>query len=216
MTSPRQTDDDHLDALLNASSPPAPLAGAATETDLATLVAEARTAAIPPRPGRTRRHLTAVSAAVVLGLAGAGAAAATVTDADWLPWAQEADVIFTYTLPSGAVCEERIGDVGSSGDPEAVEATREFFRDNDVLALADVDAMIAQIRQEDASGGEDGTEVSADDPDAQPMSADMEYGLALGRAISDLVTAELRSQGFDTDAAGVSYSGQAWCPGADW
>ncbi|WP_163543205.1 hypothetical protein [Occultella kanbiaonis] len=59
-------------------------------------------------------------------------------------------------------------------------------------------------------------ELPPDHPDWEPMSADMEYALALGRAVSELVNDELESQGFDVENTDLNYSGQTSCPGADW
>jgi hypothetical protein len=216
MSPTRHPDDDLLDTVLRASAPPTPGVDARTDRELAELVADARRAARPGRSRRTKRHVVAASAAILFGLAGASTAAATVSGVDWLPWAEDPDAIFTYTLPSGAVCEERIGEV-SAADARITEATREYFRNNDVLALVDVDAMIAQMRTEDDTpAGAGGVELPAAYPDEQPMPADLEYSLALQRAVGGLVSAELERQGFDLDAAEVGWGGQASCPGADW
>lgn len=77
----------------------------------------------PPTPfadraTRPTRRAAVLAAAPVLTLGGAGAAAAAVLD--WSPWAQQPDVAFTYTLPSGATCAQRLGNV-TAADPAVAD-----------------------------------------------------------------------------------------------
>lgn len=210
----RYSDDPPLDALLDASAPPAPLAGSLSPADVMALVEAARAQAQSEPLRRTgRRHALAVTAAVVLGLSGVGAAAAAVTQADWRGWAQDPDVVFTYTLPSGAVCEQRIGGTIGASD-ETVDEARAFFREHDVLAMADVEGEIARMRADDDVREilDDGTEVDASYGTERYKSPDEEYQIAVSRAVGEVFAAELAWQGGALD----SYSGSAWCPDAEW
>jgi hypothetical protein len=218
MSLSRYSDDPDLDAALAAASPPTPQGNALTAAAAAELVEAARVRSSSPRRAG-RRRVVAVTAAVGLGLAGVGAAAAAVTHADWSRWAQDPDVLLTYTLPSGAVCEERIG--GTIGaDRDAVEAAREFFREHDVLALADVEGEIARMRADDDVTEilPDGSVVDASYGTPYYRSADEEYAFAVSRAVGAVFVAELERQGMPTEGPGslASHGGEIWCPDARW
>lgn len=219
----RFSDDPPLDALLDASRPATPLADAMTGADAGTAVEAARRRARSARPTLLRRGgrpVLAVTAVLALGAVGAGAAAAVATHFEWTaPWADDPDVVFTYTLPSGAVCEERIGGVDGA-DPEVVAAARHFFGSNDVLALADVDAAIQTLRYGDNSVVLPSGEV-VDAPygsEHYPWTPDAEYRQAVSRAVGDVFSAELERRGIELGADGAwdSYEGEAQCPGAQW
>lgn len=223
MRTTRYSDDPGLDALLDASRPATPLADAMTGEEAGSAVEAARRRSRSTRPTLLRRGgrpALAVTATVVLGAVGAGAAAAVATHLDWTaPWAADPDVVFTYTLPSGAVCEERIGGVAGT-DPQVLEAARDFFRENDVLALADVDAEIDELRHDDNTVVlPDGEVVDAPyGSEHYPWTPDSEYRQAVSRAVGEVFTAELERRGIELDVDGAydSYEGESQCPGAQW
>ncbi len=206
---------DPLDDLLAASAPRlAELDAELRDATIALTVAaerEARPAGVLRR--MPRPVVVGVAAALLLGGAGAAAAA---TAQDWVPWAQTPDAAYTYTLPSGAVCEQRMGHVQSS-DEDVNQAVRDYVARVDLLALADVDAALETLR-----GGESTQQLpdgsSAPGGDGTDYSADSEYSDALSLAIGELIRDELERQGFDLDDPdlNLSYEGQAFCPGADW
>jgi hypothetical protein len=99
---------DRLDLLLDRSAPDAVHIDDALTRDLVAATAAAR-AEVAAERGRIRRI---PRAAAGLGLAvllcgGAGAAVAA-GGFEWLPWAQEPDVAYAFTLPSGRECEARM------------------------------------------------------------------------------------------------------------
>lgn len=208
--------DPGLDQVLGASAPNVTLAGRADEQVIGSMVLAAKREAASERGPKSSRRMAGMAVVLGLGLGGVGAAAAAVTYQEWSPWAQDPDVAFTYTLPSGAVCEERLGEVVGP-DPATVEATRTFFRTHDVLALADVEGTIASLRTEEHTTMDDsGTLRSATNGSEDYLSPDTEYHLALTRAVLELVDDELAAQGFDRDANTYTYTGEAHCPGAQW
>jgi hypothetical protein len=215
MPTSRYSDDPALDALLDASSPPTPQGDAMTPAEARALVASALDqAAAAPRRRPGRRRALVVGAAAVMGLAGIGAAAAAVTQIDWSGWASDPDVAYTFTLPSGATCEARIGGtIGASN--ESVDQARAFFREHDVLAMVDVDAEIARMRAEEDRAviiDDAGTQVDASYGTAYYPSPDEEYQWAVSKVVGELFADELEWQGGALD----SHSGAIWCPDMQW
>jgi hypothetical protein len=215
MSETRFSTDPELDATLDASRPRTPLADGASDTDVDHLVTVARGEARRGVRHRLPRRGAGVAAVVALGLAGAGVAAAAVTTDDWKWWVQDPDLAFSYTLPSGVMCDDRIGNVWGA-DPEAVEGAKEFLRDKDVLAMADVENEIEWMRSDREVYGldQDGNEVRAHYGTPHYKTADQEYVLAVSSAVGKVFEAEIEAR--DSGAAVESYSGQANCPGADW
>jgi hypothetical protein len=198
--------DPELDRALRASAPDVTLTGRADEALIRSMVSAARReAALERRPARSRRTV-GIAVLLGLGLGGVGAAAAAVTQHQWAPWAPDPATVFTYTLPSGAVCEQRI-DVPNGPGSRAAEAMRTYFRTHDVLALADVEGAIASMRSWDEPT-EDG---------ASRMSPDTEHQMAVQHAVSDLARDELARQGIDVPDNGLAFlSSESHCPGAQW
>ncbi|MFI2752587.1 hypothetical protein ACGIF2_04040 [Cellulomonas sp. P22] len=205
-------DDPRLDGLLDRSAPPTMLAAQADGQALHQMALAARGEARPVRWPRTARRTAGFAAALGLGLGGVGVAAAAVTGVDlpWSPWAQEPDATLTYTLPSGAVCEQRLGNVESS-DQARVEALQEYVSTHDVLALADVDGAITQMRTEERTFEGHRAEY----PSEYYPSPDSEYQQAVSQAVAHLVFGELERRGFGPDTD-LSLMGEAHCPGAKW
>lgn len=172
---------DPLDDLLERSAPHVPDPRPGLCTGLTTMARAARRAArSPSRPG-ARLVLGMSLAAALLGGAGVAAANDEVMR-DWFGPMRDPYVTYVYTAPSGAVCEERIGDAVAN-DPAAVEALRRWLRSVDVVAIVDVDAALAQLR----SYGEHREE---------HVGSDAEYQMAMGIAIVLAARAELERQGF--------------------
>ena len=206
--------DPELARVLGASAPIDSLAARADEQVIHAMAMAAKREATPERPPRSTRRTAGIALVLGLGLGGVGAAAAAVTHQQWSPWAQDPDVVFTYMLPSGATCEQRIGDVAGP-DTEAIEATRAFFRTHDVLALADVEGAIAWLRTDEHTiTNDDGTSRAANYGRDDYMSPDTEYQVALAHAVSALIEDELSGQGLVGD--GDTYASEAYCPGAQW
>lgn len=211
MNATTQDDDARLDGLLDRSAPRTPVPGPADEQVLLQMALAARDQARPVRWPKSARRTAGLAMALGLGLGGAGLGAAAVAGVDlpWSPWAQDPDVVLTYTLPSGATCEQRLGNA-ESPDPARIEALREYVSTHDLLALADIDGTIAEMRSEQHVVSNDGGR-----PVEYAMSADYEYRQAVTYAVAVLVFDELARQGFDDDTD-MSFMGEAHCPGAQW
>ncbi|WP_433675327.1 hypothetical protein [Microbacterium gorillae] len=98
---------DRLDQLLQRSAPP----DLTVDDDLTRALnqtthdARAQVLAEKPRARRTPRVLAGLGLAIVL-MGGAGTAVAN-GGLSWLPWAQDPDAVYAFTLPSGRECELR-------------------------------------------------------------------------------------------------------------
>lgn len=211
MTSTNNPGRDPLDDLLDASSPATSRPSSVVDDEVVRMIVGAEREA---RPAGVLRHLprpAAAGVALAIVLGGAGAAAATGT---WSPWAQAPDGVLTYTLPSGAQCEQRLGDVrGGRG-----EVVREFLRTTDLQALVSegVDDAIAEIRTEENSFVHpDGTREPAG-YGTERYNADQEYQSAVWRVINEAVSEELDRSGTDPAEVDLSWGGEANCPGAQW
>jgi len=99
---------DRLDLLLERTAPDAVHIDDALTRDMDAVAALARAqVAAERRPVRRIPRVTAGLGLAVLLCGGAGAAVAA-GGFDWLPWAQDPDVAYAFTLPSGRECEARI------------------------------------------------------------------------------------------------------------
>lgn len=205
------------DELLAASAPPVTPQTPALIDELARMAAAAGARSGIERPRRRPTRTATVSIAAVLVLAGAGTAAAGAFGPWTAPWAETPDARTTFTLPSGATCEARLGNI-EGVDPASTAAIQDYLAHVDIEAVIDVDAQIAAMRADtdrfaiDA----DGSLVSGNYGTPGYPSPDAEYNQAHAAAISAAITAELTRQGFDTIGSGISFEGETQCPGADW
>lgn len=136
--------------------------------------------------------------ALTVALVSAGAGVAAATDGwQWSPWAEEPDAVYAVTLPSGTQCEYRLGTV-SGGTTEESEAVRSFAAQNDLLALADVDPYIAEIRAQGRWIPDENGVLQTKLRGAAPYDADWEYQQALDRAVGALVWQHLADEGIQS------------------
>jgi hypothetical protein len=208
---------DRLDNLLDQSRPSTTLMTDEVLDELSRL-----RVATMPAPGSVRRRKRwtrpALAALIAFTLVGGAAAATAATLQVWSPWAGTPDAVALYTLPSGAECEIRIGNVQGS-DPEAIHAVQDFYRAANIDALLTpnaIDRTIAQLRTEDST-------LMNDDGSTEPAgygtvhyNADAEYAAAVNRILSNTLSAELARRGIDGSESNLSYDGEGNCPGADW
>ena len=185
---------DTLDDLLDRSAPATDPPDASA---LALMVAEAT--ATPTRT-LTRRRALAVGSALVVALVGGGAAVATA-GLNWSGWVAHPNGEYEFTLPSGATCTGRLGDV-ESPDPRVAQTVEDWARGTDIMAAADVDAVIEQWRRTpnvsvDANG--DVTEIV---PGSPSYDADAEYRAAVREAVQSALSDHLAAAGL----AGVEYT----------
>jgi hypothetical protein len=164
---------DEVDQLLQASDPARDLT--ADERRLAAEMVE-QSRPVTKRQRYARPIAVAAIAAVALGGGGMAAAAATGL---WEGWAQDdALAIVHYTLPSGASCEWRIGNV--QGAPDEVEQVIGE-------ALAGVELDHADVAEGVSSLG-----ISGD-----PLTDDFTYYLGISGAIELRIDAALAAHGLD-------------------
>jgi hypothetical protein len=145
-------------------------------------------------------------------LAVGGAAAAATAIGGWAtPWSAKPEAAISFTLPSGAKCEDRIGALEVE-DPEANAMMHEWLAAHTLDEVADVDAALAAIRQEGETWyRKNGTEIRAG-YGTPYYDADYEYATAVSRAISTAVEDKLAESGLP---ANVDYrwGGEIRCEG---
>lgn len=203
---------DNLDELLDNSRPrTTPITPGITQ-ELQRL--RAATAAIARR--RWARPVVAGLAATILISGGAAAAAATGT---WtLPWAEnDALATFSYTLPSGIECEQRVGGVTGTV-PAVIEATENFYRTTDIQALLTPDAITDAIENQRSGEPihilEDGTTVPGG-YGTDYYNADQEYMTAVINIVFTAMDDELARQGLTGVDRDASLQSEPSCPGLD-
>lgn len=214
-----------LDDLLNDSAPDTgrdsePMTAALDDLVVATRdAARSGSRASVARNRRPRRAILAASATTVVLLGGGAAAAASGSIfGNWIaPWADDPTGTLSFTLPSGGVCEQRIGDL-KVADPEANEMVHDWLADHTLNEIADVDAAIATMRAEGPQtwqfGGVDkGSDLTFGYGTAN-YDADYEYVTAMHQATFDAVHAKLLDEGY-TEYADyeLSYNGELRCTG---
>lgn len=156
--------DDRLDLLLEHAAPDPMMIDSALmrEMNAVSIATSLQVAAERPVVRRTPRLAAGVGLAVLLSAGGGAAFAAG--GFNWLPWAQDPDVSYTFTLPSGRSCEARIvldqieeygnweafvADIGQIRiDEAAVERRADEIRSN---PAAIVQVLNAQGQFEDAT-----------------------------------------------------------------
>ncbi|PJJ65379.1 hypothetical protein [Compostimonas suwonensis] len=166
---------------------------------------------------RPRRWARPAVAALVAALVFGGVATAAAATGMWtLPWAQSDSIAsFSYTLPSGIECEQRIGGV-SGTVPAAIEATEDFYRDTDLAALLTDDAIQATIERR--RGGEsvhvnpDGSRVPGGFG-TEYYSADQEYMTAVWDIVVTAMDADLARRGMTGVDNELTLQSEPNCPG---
>lgn len=141
--------NDPLTDLLDHSAPPAP--STRTETLTAAYAAMAKDAVATRRRSRGRIRVLA-GVGLTVALAGGASAAAASGLFSWSGWANDPDITYSFTLPSGRQCEERflINETTTAGDgvqtPSAGGVVlKNWARSADFDALIDVPAEIASL-----------------------------------------------------------------------
>lgn len=196
------TDLDPFDDLLARSAPRTTEATPELREELTRMsvasVAEGR----PVGGRRGLRIAVGAGIASLALLAGAGTAAATGV-IEWGPWAQDPDVVYAYTLPSGEACELRLTfDDGATG-----AVARDIAADVDLASEIDVDGTIETLRTSPSIGSDEfgnswdtgyGTEFYP--------GPDEEYDTAVGFAVADVITEELNARGVAPAAQDATFA----------
>jgi len=195
------TDHDQLDELLARSAPRTTTATPELRDEL-TRMAVASVAERRPSGARRRlRVALGAGIATVAVLAGAGTAAATGL-IEWGPWAQDPDVVYAYTLPSGEACELRV----TFDDRATGEVARDVVANLDLAAEIDVARNIAMLRAMPSTGGDEfgnswdtgyGTEFYP--------GVDEEFDTAVGFAVTEVIGEELNARGVAPAAQDATY-----------
>lgn len=204
------TDHGELDRTLQRLAHPATPITPLIEDELASLTITTMRESRPIAQRRVwRLSLTAgVSLAAVIGVGAAAAAAGLL----WAPWAQTPDGSFTYKLPSGIACEERVGNLHAE-NPEVQQAVQEIFSSRDVVADSDVAAWNERLLAEDSALAYAEATVRDSSLPGYSTTADVIYGMAVSRAVMETVDQELVQRGFDTsdERNMISIQGQTLC-----
>lgn len=186
---------DPLDLMLERSAPTTVNIGDDLARDLDQVAFAARSqVAAERRPARRMPRVVAGIGLAVLLTGGAGAAVAS-GGFDWLPWAQEPDAAYVFTLPSGRECEIRsaVEPLEDVGDWDA------FVADIGQLAVDDasVERWAEEIRSDDQAIiqmlGTDG-EWYDPGPDGTPTQDDL-YASAHWVAFGEEVVAQATEAG---------------------
>lgn len=209
---------DHLDDVLDQSSPTVAPITSDIAAGIRQLRADSRSSA---RATARRQNMTRpiIAGLVSLTLIG-GAATAAAAAGLWVnPWAASPDAALTFTLPSGAVCEQRIGNVRGL-DPSEVAIVQAFYRDTDLQSLISPVAVNDVIKERRAQG--QGVFVN-DDGTTEPSgygtdhySEDQEYWTAVWDIVTSALDEELDRAGVDGISTDLAFSGEANCHGAQW
>lgn len=200
---------DELDHVLRRLASPATLITPAVEDELASLTIATQRAA-RPAPRRRAWRLALSAGIPVVAVFGIGAAA--MATGLWAPWALTPDGTFTYTLPSGVRCEQRVGDL-QSDDPDIQRAVQEIFATTDVVATSDVAGRNERLLADDSALEYAQATVDSTGAPGYGTVEDVIYGMAVRSAVLETVDDELVERGFDLSGDGdtVSLRGQALC-----
>lgn len=206
--------NDRLDDLLDQSRPPTtPITPGVAEA-LRRLRSGTRTES---RAGLSRWSRPAVVGLAAVLIVGGGAAAAA--SGTWtLPWAENNSIAtFSYTLPSGIECEQRVGGVTGTV-PAVIEATENFYRNTDIQALLTPEAIQAAIANQRSGESihvlDDGTRV-AGGYGTQYYDADQEYMTAVINVVFTAMDDELAREGLEGADPDASLQSEPNCPGLD-
>lgn len=192
---------DAFDDLLDRS---APATRAARETELASMIAQARTEVRRPR----RRRIAVASGALAIVLVG-GAGVAVATDGfSWAPWAQDPVGAVSFTMSNGFDCELRFSEYTAGSDPAFLAAVNrtlgDWYRATDVLGEAEAlvpqkQEDLAALRTAEEKAGLDAqlAELSPEErAEAIAHNAWADEWIAWELVVSDLETDALRDAGF--------------------
>ena len=202
-------DRDELDRVLRRLAASTTQITPAVEDELASLTIATRRAASPDARKRAWR-LSLTAGIPVVAVFGIGAAA--MATGLWEPWAQTPDGTYTYTLPSGVICEERVGDLHSE-NPDIQRAVQEIFATTDIVAESDVAARYERLLAEDSTLEYAQATIEGSSSPGYSTIEDVIYGMAVRGAVLYTVDEELVERGFDLsdERNMMSARGQALC-----
>lgn len=186
-------DHDELDRLLRRLASPTTQVTPAVEDELASLTIATRRASRPVVRKNAWR-LSLAAGIPVVAVFGIGAAA--MATGLWAPWAQTPDGTFTYTLPSGVICEARVGEIQVE-NPEIQRALQDIFATTNVVAASDVVARNELLLSEDSALEYARATVEGSSSSGYGTIEDVIYGMAVRGAVLETLNEELVERGFD-------------------
>ncbi len=191
------TDIDPFDLLLDSSAPrTSPRTPELREELTRMVVASSERRA--PRPRRRVAIGAGVATMALLASAGTAAASGLI---EWKPWAQDPDVVYGYTLPSGEGCELRI----AYDDEAAGKVAREIAAETDLASVIDVEAQVRAFRSMPTIGSDEfGNSWDAGYGTEFYPGIDEEYDRAVQFAVDGYLFEELTARGVARDAAGAT------------
>jgi hypothetical protein len=200
----------HLDDQLHRSVPELSEPDDLDEA-LEELVASTRRAAVPRR--RRPRRAVLIWTTTAMLLAGGTAAAATGIGGWNAPWADKPLGSLSFRVPSGGVCEQRIGDL-HIGNAKAQAMVQKWLSGHTLKEVADVGASLDAIRADHDQTWEHG-------PGGHRIKfgygtkyydADYEYVDAVFRAEQAAIAGKLTAEGF-TSYVPVDWASELQCSG---
>jgi hypothetical protein len=209
-------DREHLDDLLDGSAPPTTVQNSSIMYDLHEL--EAATREVAHRPTKRSRWSRPTIAGVIALLLVGGAT--TAVAAGWRPdgWVHPVVGNYSYTLPSGTVCEIIVGNVQGS-DPKSMQVMSDFYRDADYATLLSDDAIAEQIQKGRAVDViwalDENGEMVPGGYGTPYYDADQEYDNAVSQILSEAATAKIDDAGLTGVDPNLSYEGRSDCGAAD-
>lgn len=202
-------DDDEIARVLRRLARPTTRITPEVEDELASLTIATLGETVPIARKRAWQFSLTAGLPVLLVFGVGAAAAATGL---WVPWAQTPDGSFTYTLPSGVSCEQRVGNLRVD-NPDIQRAVQEIFAEMDVVAQSDVAARNERLLAEDSALEYAQATVYSDGSPGYSTIADVIYGMAVSAAVLETLDEELIARGFDMsdERNMISVEGQVLC-----
>lgn len=109
----------------------------------------------------------------------------------------------------------RTGNVMAAYDrPDVVAVAEDILQNGDVFARADIDAAIAEVRADESWYMGDGSNPTPSGYGTDYYNADDEYLMAVNRAVTAVLVADLAKRIPDHTESNLSWEGETHCPGA--
>lgn len=169
------------------------------------------------RTGGRRRVVSIFALSALLVGGGVSAAAASGL---WSWWADDPDLSYEFTLPSGASCEVRYGLMSTEPGTAPVDSTNldaglaEWLTTNDVLSLADVSGAVTALETGEVEFftvhlDDDGTVTKEAVRPDESLDADKFYATAVEYAVAEVISVEVAAR----DLPGIAYGTESVCGG---
>jgi hypothetical protein len=169
------------------------------------------------RTGRRRRVASVFALSALLVGVGVSAAAASGL---WSWWADDPDLSYEFTLPSGASCEVRYGLMSTDPGAAPVDSANldaglaEWLTTSDVLSLADVGGAVTAFETGEVEFfalrvDDDGTMTKEAVRLDENLDTDKFYASAVEYAVAEVINMEVAAR----DLPGIAYGTESVCGG---